>query len=326
VNRTGRLTFAVLVLAIVATESFAADATVTAAPKDSDAMVAIPAGEFIMGSDQADADHKAKEVGSVKPWYVDERPQRSLHLDTFRIDKYEVTNAGYRNFVIEANYWVPPAWAGNGYLLTRNILGIADIDRLRHLATEVFRLDLDTRTMTQSQLLDAINRHQHDLDQLPVTGVTWENARDYCRWAGKRLPSEAEWEKAARGPDGREYPWGEQWDATRLNAGDDGGRWTYHVAPVTEYAAGKSYYGVYQMAGNVMEWVADSYGPYAGSDYKSAAFVPVNKVVRGGGWGGIGHYAISHLYRGAYRFYLPANSTFNDLGFRCAADEAPVAP
>ncbi len=280
-------------------------------------MVRVPAGTFLMGSDKVDASGQAEEYGSAKPWYVDERPPRKVHLPTFYIDKYEVTNAQYRDFVRKADYWVPPAWRDNGYLLDRDVLSQADLPTLRHLAAETFRIDADTRTMNQSELLQAIARLQAQLDDLPVTAVNWFNANDYCHWAGKRLPTEAEWEKAARGEPGHEFPWGDEWNNQRLNAGA-GGMWEFGVAPVGSYPDGASPYGALDMAGNVMEWVQDWYQPYPGNTYQSSAYGKTYKVVRGGGWGGLGHYTIQQFYRTAYRLYMKPADLFVDIGFRCA--------
>ena len=279
-------------------------------------MVSIPAGPFIMGTQQTDTENMAQEFGAGKPWYVDERPQRKVELPVFLIDRYEVVNKDYRDFVIENNYWVPLSWKDNGYLLSEGILSIADLPTLRRLAADTYRLDMDTREMNKEQLLDAIVAHQATLDELPVTGLAWVHARDYCAWKGKRLPTEPEWEKAARGTDGREFPWGNQWDPQRLNGGD--ADWPHGVAPVGTYPAGVSPYGVHDMAGNVMEWVADSYGSYPGGEADFVTPEKEQRVARGGGWGGVGHYAISHFYRTAYRFNLAPGAAYVDLGFRCA--------
>ncbi len=301
---------ATLILALVAVAASAAETP--------EGMVLIPAGNFIMGSDGEDRDGKAQEFGTMKPWYEDEHPRRLVNLPAFYIDRYEVTNRDYREFLIARNFWVPRSLAGNGYLIGRQFLEIADLDRLRHLAAEVYRLDLDARTMEKEALIEAIEAHKRKLDDLPVTGVPRDHAAEYCRWRGKRLPTEAEWEKAARGERGLEFPWGNEWDERRLNAGSHD--WPFQVAPVGSYPDGVSPYGVHDMAGNVMEWVADDYRPYPGSDYRDEAFEEGYGVARGGGWGGVGHYVISHFYRTAYRFNLHPGAAFVDLGFRCAKD------
>ncbi len=283
-------------------------------------MVLIPAGKFIMGSNKTDKADKAKEFGLSKPWYLDEHPQRTRKLPDFFMDTYEVTNSQYRNFVVKTNYWLPTQWEKNGYLLTREILESADIAKLRSFVSETELVPgLDVRTLNKDALLAAIEKRQKTHDNYPVTGITWPNARDYCAWVKKRLPTEAEWEKAARGPQGQEFPWGNDWDPVKLNA-SSADSWEEGVSPVGAYPQGKSPYGLFDMAGNVMEWVQDDYRPYPGATYKSTAFAKPNKVVRGGGWGGIGHYVIGHFYRGAYRFYLAPHSAFSDLGFRCAKD------
>lgn len=161
-----------------------------------------------------------------------------------------------------------------------------------------------------------MNQPQHQ--RRPVVNVSWEDAVNYCKWAGKRLPTEAEWEKAARGTDGRIYPWGNE-APTRLHANYGRKDWDDHLALtlVGSFEAGRSPYGIYDMAGNAWEWVFDWYDhdSYMASLGKN----PIGpakgdqKVVRGGSW-----LYVSDFLRSAHRFNAqPMNRHFG-YGFRCA--------
>lgn len=279
-------------------------------------MKTIPAGIFIMGSNPI-ADQASLPKSSLnKPMYADEYPRRTVHLEAYAIDQFEVTNRAYYAFVIAQNYLVPDTWQSNGYAFAPDTFISADLDQLKQLAQQVFKIEVSN--LSRSQILKALIERRQLLHNLPVTGVDWQDAHRYCAWLGKRLPTEAEWEKAARGTKGFEYPWGNQWDTKKANAA--GGRgWEHGVAPVGSYESGKSPYGVYDMAGNVMEWVEDWYQPYPSPN--APATTPNNlkqKIARGGSWGGIGHYTLSYFARSAQRFNLSPNARFNDLGFRCA--------
>lgn len=278
-------------------------------------MVLVPAGEFLFGSDKVDTSGQQQEFGFRKPMYLDEHPARRVRLPAFYIDQYEVSNAAYKHFVQVTHSAEPADWVQNGYNVRDEKLQAFPIDMLRQVAADYFRLDMDTTVMTREVLLAEIAKVQRARDRLPVTAVSWYDAAAYCRWAGKRLPSEMEWEKAARGTDGRDYPWGNSWDGRKANTGE--GQAEVELVPGGTFAQDRSVYGVYDLAGNVSEWVADWYAPYPGSTFRSEFYGGIHKVIRGGG-AGVGHYALSYFFRAARRGQADPSAVSTDVGFRCA--------
>jgi len=232
-------------------------------------MVHVPAGEFIMGSDETDKEAKALQYGSTRQWYVNEHPARKESIDGFYIDKFEVTNREYKEFVDATGHRPPPLWRGETY---------------------------------PAELADH-----------PVVAVDWYDAEAYCKHRGKTLPSEAQWEKAARGSDGRSFPWGSEFDSKKLNTfGDYGG-----TTPVGKFPDGASPYGALDMAGNVQEWTSGWYKAYPGNKFSDPDYGEKLKVIRGGGWGGIGHYTLSYFVRSTFRHGIDPKGRFDDVGFRC---------
>lgn len=281
-------------------------------------MVLVPAGEFIMGSNKVDTEGLQQRYGLVKPLYTDEHPQQRVFLKSFYIDRYEVSNQRYKEFTQAAKYQEPFEWSQNGYNLVPERLELSDVDTLRWIASDYFKFDVDTRRLDKPALLRLMTQKRVFHDRLPVAGVMWQDADAYCRWKKKRLPSEAEWEKAARGTDGFEFPWGNDWNPDVINSGDNT-QYEDGIAPVGTYPNSKSPYGVYDMAGNVWEWVADDYQAYPGNKEPNPEFGTGKKVLRGGG-GGIGHYALSQFFRAAGRQASDPRAMSADVGFRCAQD------
>jgi formylglycine-generating enzyme required for sulfatase activity len=146
------------------------------------------------------------------------------------------------------------------------------------------------------------------LEGYPMVCVSWNDANTYCEWAGARLPTEVEWEYAARGPQGWIFPWGNEFDGMRANykGNDDGYGF---LSPVGSFPSGASWVGALDMAGNAWEWTAEWIGDYTGN----SSYYLFNGALRGGSW------VMAPVYlRAAYRINWPTNMQINRIGFRCA--------
>jgi formylglycine-generating enzyme required for sulfatase activity len=235
-------------------------------------MVLVPAGDFWMGSNEGD---------------MDEGPMHRVYLEAFWIDRHEVTNAQYAAFLNTTQ---------------------GDQGRCEgHICADTKAENPDSHLLYEEGRYVAERGYENH----PMTEVSWYGAQAYCEHHDKRLPSEAEWEKAARGTDGTTYPWGEEFNPYKLNS-------DYRVGdtmPVGSYPDGASPYGAYDMAGNVWEWVADWYETYPGSACRSPFFGHKYKVVRGGSWN---HPAGDA--RCARRDIAHPDRRLRVVGFRCARD------
>jgi formylglycine-generating enzyme required for sulfatase activity len=258
-------------------------------PEEKDGMVVIPKGKFRIGLDAGE---------------INARSAHDVYLNTYMIDKYEVSAAEFARFLNDK---------GNPE------------DRY-------FSQDSYSTIIKESSTYAP----RKGFENFPANNISWLGAYAYCQWKGKRLPTEAEWEKAARDNDGRIYPWGnslpddskarfnQKWEDKGLNV----------MVPVNALPEGASYYGIYSMAGNVWEWVDDwfrrNYCLYCPEENKCIPcqegspcdYCPAErpasgnfKVLRGGSWyEEFGEYTI----RSVYRYWLEPEDRFLNTGFRCA--------
>jgi formylglycine-generating enzyme required for sulfatase activity len=269
------------IIASTTTDSTAPAALGDTWPRPADGMtvVYVPGGTFQMGSTDAEVEAEASQC--------EQKPVNRVYCER-KFYEYESP----QHPVTLDGFWMDRTEVTNA----RYALCVKDGDcRASHLANDPTYSGAD----------------------YPVAGIPWQDAADYCAWAGGRLPTEAEWEYAARGTEGCIYPWGNEFDCAGGNFGDDltdcdDGH--AHTAPVARFPAGASWCGALDMAGNVWEWVSDKHGDYpaAAQTNPTGPAEGDRNVLRGGSWG----YGRSGV-RAAYRYPVPPSANYLGVGFRC---------
>jgi formylglycine-generating enzyme required for sulfatase activity len=240
-----------------------------------------------MGTNTAsiDALKELNPPGFVFGEFPREQPPHEVRLTKgFWIDKYEVTRKAFRAFVEEGGYSTREYWSDAGWEWLSSQSGIS----LPRICTA-------------------------DTPEIPIVCVTWYEAEAYARWRGGRLPTEAEWEYTARGPQSLVYPWGNEFDRSLCNVVDSQG-----LKPVGSFPAGASWVGAQDMAGNAMEWAQDWLGEYPPGPVENPAGPSTGKIkVEKGGWWG----ATFFVARSAYRhFEDPPTYGDGHIGFRVASE------
>jgi formylglycine-generating enzyme required for sulfatase activity len=268
-------------------------------------LITIPAGEFIMGSTDIDVDGLSRRFPEVeRNLLLREIPQHSVFLPEYKIGKYLVTNREFSEFVRETGYITTAEKKESGFVFLPKFNEVTGANWLCPFGPGT----------------TIVGKEQH-----PVVQVSWRDALEYCHWLSKktgkeyRLPTEAEWEKAARGTDGRIFPWGNGWHPDRCNC-------EFRVkgtTPVGKYSPeGDSPYGCADMAGNVFEWTSTTIGttepwpakfnyPYTTTDGREDLTADTRRVDRGGS------YSRGEVYcRCAFRFADPPEDRYSAQGFR----------
>ena len=224
-------------------------------------MAKVPAGEFIMGSNER---------------WDDEAPEHMSSTNAFYIDLNETTNADYKKFVDATHKIHPYHWP-------------------------------------EGSIPKGKENH-------PVVYVSWFDANEYCSWAGKRLPNEQEWEKAARGEVGLIYPWGNEWSLDKSN---NPYKHSTGTEPVGSYPEGRSPYGLYDISGNVWEWVDSYYLPHPGNPVTRAEYGKDKRVLKGGSWFDCLSYGCGLSAPTFNRSFFTPEVKNNSFGFRCAKTKSP---
>lgn len=262
-------------------------------------MVFIPAGQFVYGTDQTDTAGLGPAMGIPKPLYQDEHPRQKPFLKGFYIDRFEVTHRRYRNFLEDL-----PTHPDYKEM----------IQNLGYYAPP--------KDWQKTQFPEGMDDH-------PVVWVTWFDAANFCQWAGKRLPTEKEWERAARGKEGRAYPWGNVFERDRANLPNKiGSKLT--LSKVGAFPKGATSENVEDLIGNVWEWTDGDYAPYPNNTFQFDDFNQGFKVIRGASVSNIGHFpgdfyaqVLKEFARAGYRQYADPGQGASDVGFRCVSNTEP---